>query len=206
MSPGSTKHINKMLLQNGYQCLSWRNLYLTKDGQVTLAVVDALIWFKNQVNNNKPWDIKRQIQWQKELQGVPYLGLKGKFVWNGEVIDAESAGNITYGFWGRFMGFWGRFMGFGAKLIYWGGGYAHQKARNPKTDFYTLILKDESQFYGDAKEDHYNIKKGIDMVSQNNKPLIDFNGTEVLYNIGLDKPILKSIVNDIMNRMAGENS
>lgn len=79
---------------------------------------------------------------------VPYLGVTGEFLYNGKVTTAEDFGNINYGFIGSLLGF-------EEEILYMGGGYAAHKSI-PK------ILLDPP-FYGDSVNDHFSIKRGIDM-------------------------------------------
>lgn len=131
--PDYSKELNKVVQQNATEA----NYYSKVWSQTA-----ALDYFKNQVNHKQEWDYKREEIWEKEFD-VPYLGLKGKVIFNGEVIDTEDFGNIHYGYVGKAMGF-------SDELLYMGGGYAHCGI-NPKV----LI----GPYYCDDPNDHKAIKK-----------------------------------------------
>lgn len=92
------------------------------------------------------WDYKRQTQWERDIN-VPYLGVTGEFMYNGEITTAEDFGNIHYGYVGKSMGFTD-------EILYFGGGYAHC-GNNIKV----LI----GPYYCDDPNDYKAIKRGIDM-------------------------------------------
>lgn len=135
--PDYSNELNKVLQQNATEA----NYY-----SKTLSQTAALEYFKNQVNHKQEWDYKRQEIWEQEFD-VPYLGVQGEFIFNGEVITTEDFGNIHYGYVGKAMGF-------SDELLYMGGGYAHCGV-NP------LVLV--GPYYCDDPNDHKAIKKGIDM-------------------------------------------
>lgn len=135
--PNYSAELNKVLHQNALEA----NYYSR-----TLSQAAALDYFKNQVNHKQEWDYKREEIWEKEFD-VPYLKNNGKFIFNGEVIDAEDFGNIHYGYVGKAMGF-------SDELLYMGGGYAHCGA-TPK-----ILI---GPYYCDDPNDHKAIKKGIEM-------------------------------------------
>ena len=63
------------------------------------------LWFKDQVDHNKQWDIKRKGPWEEKI-GIPYPGSSGtEVIWDGEVVTPEILGNMTYGYLGRQAGF-----------------------------------------------------------------------------------------------------
>lgn len=88
----------------------------------------------------------------------------------GAVISTESytyddAGNMTYGYLGSAMGI-------GDVTLYWGGGVASQGLKN----IFSEEERDASKYYGDTKEDHNAIKKGINFYYDdypNSKPGIN---------------------------------
>ncbi len=106
--PDYSNELNKVLHQNATEASYYSR---------TLSESAALDYFKNQVNHKQEWDYKWEEIWEKEFD-VPYLGVKGKFIFNGEVITTEDFGNIHYGYVGKAMGF-------SDELLYMGGGYAH---------------------------------------------------------------------------------
>ena len=68
-------------------------------------------WFVQQVNNEKPWDLKLPDPWNETINegntkvNAKYYSQRFPFVYEGEIIDAEKLGNITYGYLGSAMGF-----------------------------------------------------------------------------------------------------
>ena len=128
----------------------------------------SFLWFYQQVNHEAVWDIKRENQWKAALPDLPYLrdedGKFGDFVFRGAVTTAEGLGNIMYGYTGRATGF-------GEVTLYWGGGVAAQGSVN--SDAVT-----QPPYYGDAKEDHDNIKLGFDMFNDDhpNYPDVGYDG------------------------------
>jgi len=63
------------------------------------------LWFMDQVDHKKPWDIKRKDPWEDKI-GIPYPGdSKTEVIWDGEVVTPEILGNMTYGYLGRKAGF-----------------------------------------------------------------------------------------------------
>ncbi|WP_339061227.1 peptidoglycan-binding protein [Tepidibacillus marianensis] len=178
--------INKMIIDNAKIAREHRPDEIFKysgivgTGIYSIQIYNSLNWFHDQVNHKAPWDLKRQNRWKEQLPLLEDFDLFDstgnwtRFVLNGEVITAEDLGNITYGFWARAMGY-------GDKLIYAGGGYAKiGNADDPS-------LYDPNQFYGDDKNDHFSIKKGIDWynrIHRNDKPVFDpgINELKVLFH------------------------
>lgn len=59
-----------------------------------------LSWFKDQVNHNAPWDIKRKNRWLDTI-GTTYPGIYSKkVIFEGGFTTPEELGNITYGYLG----------------------------------------------------------------------------------------------------------
>lgn len=115
----------------------------------------GLTWFASMINNNAPWDIKRQAQWNEQI-GVEFSvrdenGEFNSFVLNGEVITPEILGNMTYGYWGTAMNY-------GSTLLFMGGGEAAVGVKK--------WLTSEPPYYGDSPEDHISIQKGIDWYNE----------------------------------------
>ena len=85
-----------------------------------------------------------------------------RFIYDGNVINASELGNVAYGYWGKVMGFTD-------DEIYYGGGLAEQMKKKGVTlfEFATdpnlIIPYLIDSLYGDAPEDHYAIKRGIDL-------------------------------------------
>ena len=59
--------------------------------------------FKNTVNHNKAWDIKRKERWEETI-GIPYPGFDTKVIYKGQEVTPENLGNITYGYLGASYG------------------------------------------------------------------------------------------------------
>lgn len=104
------------------------------------------------------WNYKNENIWNQYLD-VPYLGVNGKFLWEGIVITAEDLGNINYGFVGTYMGF-------EEDILYAGGGYANYGHQITAEMF-------SAPYFGDNANDHVSIKMGI--YYYNNGMRIDFD-------------------------------
>ncbi|MDD2628147.1 MAG: polymorphic toxin type 44 domain-containing protein [Clostridia bacterium] len=109
-----------------------------------MSAVNTL-WFKNMADHDAQWDYKRKAQWENDI-GVPYLGIDGLFIWDGAVMNAEQFGNMHYGIVATAMGY-------PSVVTYFGGGAAAKGIKG--------ALLGGPFRWGDTKEDHYWIKKGI---------------------------------------------
>ena len=125
------------MISNAGQMFTIKNSF---SGASTLSI------FYELVKSNGNWDYKLEENWERDLD-VPFLGLDGKFIYNGKITTAEDFGNIHYGFVGTSLGF-------SPTVLYIGGGYA-------KCGFNFEILN--PPYYCDDVNDHYNIQRGIDM-------------------------------------------
>ncbi len=121
------------------------------------SVLGNLWFFYDEVTHGAPWDIKREDPWKQQFGNIrmPAYNDKNKgtetFVFRGQIVTREDLGNMTYGYLGSAMGI-------GDVTLYWGGGVAAQGLKNIFSD----EVRDASVYYGDSKEDHEAIKKGID--------------------------------------------
>ena len=124
--------------------------------EYSAAVLGSLWFFYDEVTHGAPWDIKRDDPWKQQFGDIkmPYYdGDSPKnewFVFRGEIVTREDLGNMTYGYLGSAMGI-------GDVTLYWGGGVASQGLKN----IFSEEVRDASKYYGDTKEDHNAIKKGI---------------------------------------------
>ena len=119
------------------------------------TVLANLLFFYNQVNHSAPWDIKRNDPWKQQFGDIrmPRYGGNSSesFAFRGESVTREDLGNMTYGYLGSAMGI-------GDITLYWGGGVAAVGLSKILT---SEELRDPSKNYGDSKDDHANIEKGI---------------------------------------------
>jgi len=64
------------------------------------------VWFISQVDNEKPWDLKREKGWTQTMTTMPYPGSSQSLVkFNGKIMTLEYLGNYTYGYIGSALGF-----------------------------------------------------------------------------------------------------
>ena len=62
--------------------------------------LNKMFWFKDQVNHNADWDIKRSDPWSKSV-GTTYPGAHdAQIYFNGEYTTPEILGNLLYGYAG----------------------------------------------------------------------------------------------------------
>ena len=135
--PDYTEALNKVLIKNSAQATVMKN---------SVSSPSSLNYFYEQVKSNGEWDYKVEENWLRDID-VPYLGVTGEFLYNGQVTTAEEFGNIHYGFIGAHMGY-------SSTILFMGGGYA-------KCGIDVRIF--EPPYYCDDENDHYGIQRGIDM-------------------------------------------
>lgn len=135
--PDYTEALNKVLIKNSAQATVMKN---------SVSSPSSLNYFYEQVKSNGEWDYKVEENWVRDID-VPYLGVTGEFLYNGQVTTAEEFGNIHYGFIGTHMGY-------SSTILFMGGGYA-------KCGIDVRIF--EPPYYCDDENDHYGIQRGIDM-------------------------------------------
>lgn len=153
-----------MIWKNAQECFKHRPLIPDYTFAGDSQVIDAMIWFRGKVANNKNWDVKRKTQWEEQLPGVPYLGYNGQFALYGAIITAEDLGNIAYGYWGSATGF-------GPITLFSGGGFAKQGWEG----YFSWEIR-KPPFYGDDENDHYMIQRGIDWFNEQHpdlKPVVN---------------------------------
>ena len=95
-----------------------------------------LDFFKNVVNNNGELDLKNLSAYQTNAT----------YVFDGEIVDRDALGNITYGYFGRYLRI-------PILFLLYGAGYAQYKAGTSNWDFFFS--------YGDDPRDQYRIMQGI---------------------------------------------
>ena len=95
-----------------------------------------LAFFKNVVNNNGELDLKNLSAYQTNAT----------YVFDGEIVDRDALGNITYGYFGRYLGM-------PIQLLLSSAGYAQYQAGTSNWDFFFS--------YGDDPRDQYRIMQGI---------------------------------------------
>ena len=95
-----------------------------------------LLFFKNVVQNNGELDLKNLSAYQTNAT----------YVFDGEIVDRDALGNITYGYFGRYLGIPTTFLLAGA-------GYAQGQAGTSEWGNFNT--------YGDDPRDQYRILQGI---------------------------------------------
>ncbi len=154
--PDYTAVVNEWLIKKEIEFMAW------KRGTNDMAV---MVHFYNQVKTGGPMDIKEEENWNKAFS-VDHPG-GSYFIYNGDVVDPGTLGNITYGYIGASLGY-------PDVLLYYGGGYANMKNLGEKYIATVPFMPN----YGDAPEDIESIKKGIDLYHDTHKlaPLLDCVG------------------------------
>ena len=135
----------------------------------TTNIIKELIWFFNQVTHKGPWDLKVDESWKKTIgiEPIPVFGLPGAneyFFFQGNFINREELGNITYGYLGKAMNY-------PDVLLYVGGGVASQGKNFPEMILKSLVTLSflNPPYYGDSKEDHDFVEIGIELYKQLHK-------------------------------------
>ena len=144
--PDYTENIMKALIQE-FQYLE--NVFAYS------AVPDALYEFYDTFKTGGRLDLKNRDRWN-EMFSFSHPG-KEKFLFFDMVVTADQLGNIVYGLFGTLLGV-------NDVMLYWGGGFAHQKNITGKSfgDVLKLAcLYNPNQYYGDTAEDHFDIMRGI---------------------------------------------
>ena len=118
----------------------------------------TLIRFYNEVKTGGPMDIKERKRWNEAFNTDNMPFPNGFFVYNNQVMDAGTLGNITYGYIGTSLGY-------PPEILYYGGGFANVK--NMGTEYFAIwpLLPN----YGDAPEDIKAIRDGIDLYNSTHK-------------------------------------
>ena len=70
---------------------------------INQAHYNVLVWFYQQVDHGKPWDIKVERVWEETI-GIPFPGDGNKIIFRGIVQTPEQLGNLTYGYIGATLG------------------------------------------------------------------------------------------------------
>ena len=123
----------------------------------------TLIKFYNEVKTGGPMDIKQAENWSEAFNTNNMPFPSGFFVYNNQVMDAGTLGNITYGYIGTSLGY-------PPEILYYGGGFANVK--NMGTEYFAIwpLLPN----YGDAPEDIKAIRDGIDLYNSTHKRPLSF--------------------------------
>ena len=112
--------------------------------------IGKLIAFADNMRPNGPMDLKQPDIWKTRFaESVPQVKY---FIFNDEVMDAATLGNVAYGYVGTYLGF-------SETLLYQGGGIVNVKNLGVKY----LPVWNKLPNYGEAPEDIIAIKKGIDL-------------------------------------------
>ncbi len=101
------------------------------------------IYFRNQVKNNGPWDLKNTSEYSSKTY-------TDGFVFNGEKIRTDSPGNIHYGYVGN-AAFWGV-----PSILLQEAGSAQIRAGTSQPGW-------SNGFYGDDPHDQADIMEGISL-------------------------------------------
>ena len=100
-----------------------------------------LLFFKNIVQNNGELDLKNRSAYQTNAT----------YVFDGEIVDRDALGNITYGYFGRYLGI-------PITMLLAGAGYAQGQAGTAEWTYFNT--------YGDDPRDQYRILQGILLYDQ----------------------------------------
>lgn len=144
-----------------------------------MNILFRLIFLYTQFNHSAKYDIKRPNNWNLFFD-IIFPGRDVQFLFDGEMITPEDLGNLIYGYIGRLLGFSDR-------ILYQGGGYAASGL---------TYLHSPENYYGDSKEDHYNIERGMKLAEKEGikEGLIDFD----LYDLATSSEKIQGINDDII--------
>lgn len=120
-----------------------------------LKDMDSYLWFVGQVTHHAKWDLKDDNAWANMFPDLP--ATNESFFYRGELISREDLGNITYGYLGTAMGC-------SPEMLFIGGGIAKNMTTfsiSGLTEALNKVL-DDTSLYGDDKNDHDKIQKGIE--------------------------------------------
>lgn len=142
------------------------------DGTLS-ASLKNLLWFKDQMNHDGPWDLKKDDPWKNmfdELRMPLYTGKEDtdeKFIFRGQEISREDLGNILYGYMGSVMGL-------PPEILYGMGGAVKELPADASTLDYIMGLSaalkaGEKDTYNDDANDYEKIKLGIDLFEQDHE-------------------------------------
>ncbi|MBQ2701143.1 MAG: hypothetical protein IJF65_08335 [Clostridia bacterium] len=134
------------------------------------ASLKNLLWFKDQMNHDGPWDLKENDPWKNmfdELRMPLYTGKEDsdeKFIFRGQEISREDLGNILYGYMGRAMGL-------PPEILYGMGGAVKKLPADASTMDYIMGLSaalkaGEKGTYNDDANDYEKIRLGIALFEQ----------------------------------------
>jgi len=102
--------------------------------------LNNLLEFRNTVGLGMEMDLKNQPEWQHSA-----------FIYDGEIIDQDAAGNINYGFFGTHCNI-------PESVLMMGAGYAQWRAGNTENEFWFTFFDDP--------RDTYRTFQGIDIYNE----------------------------------------
>ena len=121
--------------------------YGTHKGIANLITIQR---FYELVRNKGPYDLKNLPDWQKE-----------HFIYNGEIINKDVPGNISYGYLGKAMEI-------PDEILIKAAGYAQQQAGTSSPEWVRL------EGFGDDPRDTTRIKQGISIYDEWHKGPFDW--------------------------------
>ena len=119
------------------------------------------------MDHHAEWDIKDPDRWAEKFPNVPQPTKKSKVTVLEEEATSEDLGNLAYGYLGTAMGFSPKTLYlFGGVANYYHGGIGNMTVKD-LFDSLDKALAD-NEYYGDDKNDHLWIEKGIELYWQLN--------------------------------------
>ena len=84
----------------------------------TINLVPDLLWFYNQVNHSRDWDIKRPNPWENTIRTEFPGSFSTPVFFRGNLVTLEYLGNFTYGYIGAALGL-------SLNTLFYGSAFAH---------------------------------------------------------------------------------
>mgnify|MGYP001696453261 CR=1 FL=1 len=146
-------NINESIMYGPEDCSS-------KTGFIMGTEIAKYYAFKKEVETRGPMDFKESNIWKEAFgPNVPQVPL---FIYNGEVMDSATLGNVAYGYLGTYLEI-------PEKVLYIGGGFVNVRNINP----WYLLAWNYLPNYGEAPEDIEAINKGINLYKSMNSNMSD---------------------------------
>lgn len=128
------------------------------------TILDKLLWFRAQVDNGMPWDLKVDEPWKQQFGELRMPAFGDEFYFRGEKITRENLGNLTYGYLGSVMGV-------PPDFLYGMGGAANKVATDPQNRslvywFNEAMKAGEEKEYLDGPNDYPFVKLGVAMYQE----------------------------------------